>query len=154
MCSTFQKFGEMNTFIQYGCHSIAQLTIKDIYKVKKVVCSNKCCSLELSIHQMVLKSIIAMFPHKYEAAQLFPIMIIIRNVSWAANQHTRMISEGFCDTALHHRNTLYFQILKYKKVVLNCSNISQYFYFYSILSYIAHLMCILSKIKLWSAGFL
>ncbi len=25
-------------------------------------------------------------------------IVIIRNVSWAANQHIRMISEGSCDT--------------------------------------------------------
>ncbi len=39
--------------------------------------------------------------------------------SWAANQHIRMISEGSCDSedwsnaensALHHRNKLYFKI--------------------------------------------
>ncbi len=29
----------------------------------------------------------------YEAAQLFSTLIIIRNVSWAANQHIIMISE-------------------------------------------------------------
>ncbi len=38
------------------------------------------------------------FPQKYEAAQQFSTFIIIRNVSWAANQHIRMISEGSCDT--------------------------------------------------------
>ncbi len=57
-------------------------------------------------------------------AQLFSKLIIIRNVSWAANHHyIRMISEGSCDTedwsidaeksALHHRNKLHFlSILK------------------------------------------
>ncbi len=35
---------------------------------------------------------------KYCAAQLFSTLIIIRNVSWAANQHIIMISEGSCDT--------------------------------------------------------
>ncbi len=30
--------------------------------------------------------------------QLFSTLIIIRNVSWAANQHIIMISEGSCDT--------------------------------------------------------
>ncbi len=34
---------------------------------------------------------------KCEAAQLFSTLLIIRNVSWAANQHIRMISEGSCD---------------------------------------------------------
>ncbi len=38
------------------------------------------------------------FPQKYSAAQLFSSLIIIRNVSWAANQHIRMISGGSCDT--------------------------------------------------------
>ncbi len=38
------------------------------------------------------------FPQKYEAAQLFSILMIIRNVSWAQNQYIRMISEGSCDT--------------------------------------------------------
>ncbi len=33
------------------------------------------------------------FPLKYCAAQLFSTLIIIRNVSWAVNQHIRMISE-------------------------------------------------------------
>ncbi len=38
---------------------------------------------------------------KYEigkTAQLFLTLTIIRNVSWAPNQHIRMISEGSCDT--------------------------------------------------------
>ncbi len=51
--------------------------------------------------------------HKNKKQQLFSTLIIIRNVSWAANQHIRMISEGSCDTedwsndaensAAHHR---------------------------------------------------
>ncbi len=59
---------------------------------------------------------------KYEAAHLFSTLIIIRNVSWAANQHIRMISEGSCDTedwrndaensAAHHRNELHFKYMK------------------------------------------
>ncbi len=28
---------------------------------------------------------------------MFLTLMIIRNVSWAANQHIRMISEGSCD---------------------------------------------------------
>ncbi len=57
---------------------------------------------------------------KYEAAKLFSTLIIIINVSWAANQHIRMISERSCDTedwsndaensALHHSNKLHFKI--------------------------------------------
>ncbi len=47
----------------------------------------------------------------------------IKNVSWAANQHIRMISEGSCDTedwsndaensAAHHKNKLHLQIYSY-----------------------------------------
>ncbi len=47
-----------------------------------------------------------------------------KNVSWAANQNIRMISEGSCDTedwsndaensALTHRNKLYFKIYSNK----------------------------------------
>ncbi len=33
------------------------------------------------------------FPQKYEAAQQFSILLIIRNVSKTANQHIIMISE-------------------------------------------------------------
>jgi len=37
---------------------------------------------------------------KYDAAQLFTTMMMIRNVSWAANHHIRVISDsgGSCDT--------------------------------------------------------
>ncbi len=55
---------------------------------------------------------------KFEVIKL--IMITIRNVSWAANQYIRMISDGSCDTedwsndaensALHDRNKLHFNI--------------------------------------------
>ncbi len=38
------------------------------------------------------------FPQKYEAAQQFSILLIIRNVSKTAKQHIRMISVGSCDT--------------------------------------------------------
>ncbi len=38
------------------------------------------------------------FHKKYEAAQLFSTWIIIIHVSWASNQHIRMISEESCDT--------------------------------------------------------
>ncbi len=51
-----------------------------------------------------------------EKAKVFNIIMIIGNVSWAANQHIKMISEGSCDTedwrndaenvALHYRNAL------------------------------------------------
>ena len=52
-----------------------------------------------------------------------PSTLIIRNVS-SLNQHIRMISEGSCDTenwsndaensALHHRNKLFFKVYSNK----------------------------------------
>ncbi len=80
---------------------------------------NKCCSFKLSIPQRILKNKTNQFTQKYEAAQLFSTLIIIRNVFWAANQHIRMISEESCDTedwsndaentAAHHSNQLHFK---------------------------------------------
>jgi len=53
-----------------------------------------------------------------EFEQVFLTLVTIRNVSWAANHHIRMISEGSCDTedwsnnaensALHHMNKFDF----------------------------------------------
>ncbi len=40
---------------------------------------------------------VSWFPQKYWA-QLYSKLVIIIHVSWAANQHIRMISEGSCDT--------------------------------------------------------
>ena len=52
----------------------------------------KCFSFELSIHQRILKKNASQFPKNI-------LTLVIRmNVSWAANQHIRMISEGSCDT--------------------------------------------------------
>ncbi len=58
--------------------------------------------------------------HKNINLQCF--LIIRRNISRAANQHIRIISERSCDTedwsndaensALHHRNKLHFKYIK------------------------------------------
>ncbi len=65
------------------------------------------------------------FHKKYEAAELFSTLIIIRNISWAVNQYIRIISEGSCDTedwsndaentAVHHKNKLRFTIHLHRK---------------------------------------
>jgi len=58
-----------------------------------------------------------------------------------------VISEGSCDTkdwsndaensAFDHRNKLHFKIFEDRKYfILNCNNISQYYYFYCILEQI------------------
>ncbi len=41
---------------------------------------------------------VSQFPQKYWAEQLFSMLIVIRNVNWAPNQHIRMISKRSCDT--------------------------------------------------------
>ncbi len=60
---------------------------------QKISVLNKRCSFELSINLWILKNKMHQFPQKYCAARLFSTSIIIRNVSWAANQHIIMISE-------------------------------------------------------------
>ncbi len=56
--------------------------------LQKLFISDKCLSLDLSIHQRILK-------------KMYSTVLNIdnnNNVSWAANQHIIMISEGSCDT--------------------------------------------------------
>ncbi len=79
----------------------------------------KSSSFELSVHQNIE------YNHKNISSNCFQhwynkMLINVYNVSWAANQHIRMISEGSCDTedwrndaentAAHHRNKLHFKI--------------------------------------------
>ncbi len=87
------------------------------------------------------EKIIIWFSQKFEAAQLFPTLVIIRNVLWAANQHTllewflkdhvtlntkvMMLKIQLCITRINC-------ILKCKMVILNCNNISKYYCFYCI----------------------
>ncbi len=66
------------------------------------------------------------------------ITLIIINVSWAPNQHIRMISEGSCDTEDWSNDCWKFSfaitginVLQYKSY-LNCNNISHYYWFYHI----------------------
>ncbi len=83
------------------------------------------------------------FSKKYSAPQLFSTLIIIRYVSWAANQYIWMISGGSCDTedwsndpensALNHSNKLYFKTyFTQKTAILNCNNITQTLQFCSV----------------------
>jgi len=62
------------------------------------------------------------------AAQFFSSLIIIRNVSLAANHHIRMILEGSCDTEVtlwHHRKCYFFKHIK----------------FWTVLIYLLHTVC-------------
>ncbi len=91
--------------------------------------SNKCCSIELYIHQLYHS-----FHTKYSSAQVFSTLIIIRNVSWAVNQYIIMISEDHVTlkTAVMmlkiHRNKLQFNTYSSQKTaILSCNNISHYY---------------------------
>jgi len=63
----------------------------------------------------------------------------MRNISWASNLHIRVISEGSCDTEDCCKVTALITGMNYtllyiyieKKAVLNCNNISQYYFFLS-----------------------
>ncbi len=60
--------------------------------------SNKCCSFEFSIHQIILKKASQLLQN-YKAAHLF-----LTNIYWAQNQHIIINSEGSCDTATTGKN--------------------------------------------------
>ncbi len=84
-------------FIQQRFNSSKVLQIV----LQKISISDKCFSFELSVHQRILKKKIYIYikcSQKCEAAQLLSALVMVRNISGAANQHIRMISEGSCDT--------------------------------------------------------
>ncbi len=77
--------------------------------------------------------IVSKFPQKYSS------LIILRNVSWAANQHIRTISERSCHTEDWNNGFWKFSfsitrinyILKYlNRKVFQDNNIPQYYWFY------------------------
>ncbi len=80
--------------------NLLKVTVKMFIMPQTISISNKCSFLELSIKNK--KNYYGF--HKSITEQLFSdllmiiIIIIILNVSWAANQHITMISEGSCDT--------------------------------------------------------
>ncbi len=58
----------INYFIQQGCIQMIKCDIKDIYNGQNNLISNKCCSVELSIHHRILE--------KKIIARLFSTLII------------------------------------------------------------------------------
>ncbi len=64
----------------------------------------------------VLIAYISRLPQIYCAAQLFSTLIIIRNISWAANQHIRMISE---DHVTLNTGVMMLKILQYINIENN-----------------------------------
>jgi len=73
---------EVNIFTQQGCIKLIKSDSKDNYNVKED------CFFLLSIHERF-----TYFPQKYEAVQLFWTLVIIRNISWAANRHIRKMKD-------------------------------------------------------------
>ncbi len=75
------------------------------------------------------------FHNSLTTLNLLFLALIIRNVSWAPNQHIKMISEGSCDTENWSKGfwnvsfdiTGLNYILKYIEFVLNCNNLSKYY---------------------------
>ncbi len=75
------------------CIKLIKNDNKNIYNVTKDFQINAVPLIFYSLKRILKKN-----PQKYEAAQLFSTLIMRSNISWAANQHIRMISEGSCDT--------------------------------------------------------
>ncbi len=77
------------------CIKLIKYHSKDTYMLSKDSISNKCCSFELLIHKLYIlfKS---RFPQILNWTCVFNMNI--NYVSWAQNQHIRMISEGSRDT--------------------------------------------------------
>ncbi len=127
----------INIFIQQGCIKLIKSDSKYMNNVTKDSnTSNKCGSCELSNHRRKKNKFVSQFSQKDYVFNIDKN----ENISWAVNEHIRMMSEGSCDwsndaenTAAHHRNKLHFNIyLKKKPVIWNCNNISYYCCFYCI----------------------
>ncbi len=71
---------------------------KDFYIVTKDLFQINAVLLKFILFKESVKTKLTTVSTKYEAAQLFLTLIIIRNVSWAANHYIKMISEGSSDT--------------------------------------------------------
>ncbi len=63
------------------------MTVKTL--LQNIYISNKCCTFEHWNHENT--------PQKILSSTMFSTLTI-RHVSWAANQHHTMNSEGSCDT--------------------------------------------------------
>ncbi len=90
--NAIHKFFLKNTFSKEALNK-SKVRVKVFIMFQKLSILNKCCSFGLSIHQRILKINCITISTKTQFARLFPTLIIIRNVSWAVNQHIIMISE-------------------------------------------------------------
>ncbi len=76
-------------------HNIGSNVTKDIYSVTKDFYLNKNAVL---FNFLFIKRIYHGFHKNMKQHKLFSTLIVLINVSWAANQYIRMISEASCDT--------------------------------------------------------
>ncbi len=123
------------TFIKQGHIKLIKSNIKDIYNVSKDF-------LNFLFVKESRKKV--WFPQKiYYIAQLYSTLIIIRNVSWAANQNvsegshnTKDWSNDAVNSALHHMNQLHFKVYTSRRplfyIWMIFHNITVLPYFYQI----------------------
>ncbi len=103
---------------------------------------NKCCSLEFSIHQRIPVHCITVFTKTLSSTTVFNIFykMFLENriyIDWFLKGHVTL---KFGVTLLkiqlcHHSKTIilkYIKTILTIKTILNCNNISQYYYFYCI----------------------
>ena len=101
----------------------SEVTVKIFIMQQKISISNKCCSFELSIHLWILKNKMHHgFLQKYCWEQLFSTLIIIRNVSWAANHHIRMISEDHVTLKTDAENSALIAGINYSLTDIHIEN--------------------------------
>ncbi len=84
---------EMNMFIQQGCIKLIKSGSKDI-----LLWINAVLLTFLFIKESWKNEMYHIFHKNMKQHNFFLTLIIVRNVSWAANQHISMISERSCDT--------------------------------------------------------
>ncbi len=82
---------EINTFIQKRRIKFIKSDSKDFCVTKKIIFQLNAVLLNFLFIKEIWKKCITVL------TQLF-LALIISNVSWAPNQHIRLISEGSCDT--------------------------------------------------------
>ncbi len=111
---------------------VLKVTVKTFIMLQRFLLKIKAV-LEHILIQISRKKIASQFPKKKRnlTAQLFSTLIILRNVSWVANQHIRMILKDhvtlktevkMLKTQICYHRKLQFKILKQKINILKCNN--------------------------------
>ncbi len=68
------------------------------FSVSRFCIQQRCITFILKLQKIHLKRFKTFELSNHHFHKMFSTLIIIRYVSWSANQHIRMISEGSCDT--------------------------------------------------------